>query len=309
MEMAILLIEQIIELFIMLLCGLFLVKTNLLKERDSQTLSTLLLYIAAPCAIINAFAVEMNQETLIGLGISFLGAILVHIILIPTSHIISKFFHFNEIEEATLVYSNSGNLIIPLVTSILGSEWVLYTSGYMMVQTFLIWTHGKSLICNKKEMSFKNIFMNVGVVSILIGLVIFIFQIPLPNLVSETVSKISAMMGPLAMIIIGMLIGKTDIKKVFVNKRMYLVSFFRLIVLPLICIIVIKILNLEALSSNAYQILMITTLATCAPAAAMVTQFAQLYHRDQRYASLLNIMTVLFSIITMPLMIMIYQLL
>lgn len=52
-------------------------------------------------------------------------------------------FGFTPIEKATIIYSNSGNLIIPLVGAILGNEWVIYSSGYMVVQTILLWTHAK----------------------------------------------------------------------------------------------------------------------------------------------------------------------
>ena len=58
-------------------------------------------------------------------------------------------FGFTPIEKATIIYSNSGNLIIPLVGAILGNEWVIYSSGYMVVQTILLWTHAKSLVCNE----------------------------------------------------------------------------------------------------------------------------------------------------------------
>ena len=93
--------------------------------------------------------IEYTPDKLIGLGISFLGAILVHIVFIPLANIIGKMFGFTPIEKATIIYSNSGNLIIPLVGAILGNEWVIYSSGYMVIQTILLWTHAKSLVCNE----------------------------------------------------------------------------------------------------------------------------------------------------------------
>ena len=93
------------------------------------------------------------------------------------------------------------------------------------------------------------------------------------------------------------------------EKRTYLITLMRLIVFPLIVVLVFKFSGLTQLTADANQILLITTLATCAPPAAMITQFAQLYNKHPGYASIMNVMGVMFSIVTMPLIIMIYQLL
>lgn len=129
MELSILLIQQICQLFIMIFFGFLLVRGRVLTAENSKVLSILLLYVACPCAIINSFMIDFTSDKLIGLGISFLGAILVHIIFIPLANLLGKIFGFTPIEKATLIYSNSGNLIIPLVGAILGNEWVIYSSG------------------------------------------------------------------------------------------------------------------------------------------------------------------------------------
>lgn len=52
---------------------------------------------------------------------------------------------------------------------------------------------------------------------------------------------------------------------------------------------------------------MIILLASAAPAGAMITQLAQIYNRDSKYASVINVMSVIFCIITMPLMTLLYE--
>ena len=133
------------------------------------------------------------------------------------------------------------------------------------------------------------------------------FQLQLPSLLVDTFSKVGSMMGPLAMIVIGMLIGEMDLRSIFVEKRTYLISLFRLVVFPLIMIL--KFTGMSRLTVDADKILLITILAASAPPAATITQFAQLYNKHPGYASIMNVMGVIFSIITMPFMIMIYQLL
>ena len=77
----------------------------------------------------------------------------------------------------------------------------------------------------------------------------------------------------------------------------------------LIIVFLFKLSGLTNLSKDAIQIFLITILAASAPAAATITQFAQLYNKHPGYASVMNVMSVIFSIITMPLMVMIYQIL
>ena len=309
MEFSFLLIKQISQLFIMIFFGFLLVRRNILTTENSKVLSIVLLYVACPCAIINAFMIEYTPDKLIGLGISFLGAILVHVIYIPLANLLGKIMGLSSIEKATLIYSNAGNLIIPLVGAILGNDWVIYTSGYMVVQTVLFWTHAKSLVCEENSYDLKKIFMNINFIAIIIGIVLFLFKIILPTLIVETFSKVGGMMGPLAMIVIGMLIGEMEILSIFKERRTYLIAFLRLIFFPLCIILIFKFTPLTSLTSDASQILLITLLAASAPPAAIIAQFAQLYDKNPSYASRMNVMGVIFSIITMPLMIMIYQLL
>lgn len=309
MELSLLLLQQICQLFIMIFFGYLLVKTKTLSTEDSKVLSKLLLFVISPCAIITSFTIEYTSDKLIGLGLSFLGAIIVHVIYIPLTQIFTKTFGFSSIEKASLIYSNAGNLIIPLVGAILGKEWVLYTSGYMVIQTILLWTHAKSLVCNEKSYDFKKIFFNINVIAIVIGLCIFFTQIQLPSILLTTIDKIGSMMGSIAMIVIGMLIGEMNLKSIFKEKRTYLICFMRLIVYPLIIIFIFKLSGLTQLIADAPQILLITLLAASAPAAATITQFAQLYNKHPGYASIMNVMSVMFSIVTMPLMVMIYQIL
>lgn len=309
MELSLLLMQQICQLFIMIFFGFLLVKTKTLTTDDSKILSKLLLFVVSPCAIISSFTIEYTPDKLMGLGLAFLGAIIVHIVYIPLTEGLAKVFGFAPIEKATMIYSNSGNLIIPLVGAILGKEWVLYTSGYMVVQTILLWTHAKSLVCNEKNYDIKKIFLNINVIAIIFGLCLFFLQIQLPTLVLTTIDNVGSMIGLIAMIVIGMLIGEMDLKNIFSEKRTYLICLMRLVVFPLIIILLFKLSGLTHFTTDASQIFLITVLAASAPAAATITQFAQLYNKHPGYASVMNVMSVIFSILTMPAMVMIYQIL
>ena len=109
------------------------------------------------------------------------------------------------------------------------------------------------------------------------------------------------------MLLTGMLIGGADLKKVFSQSHTYLVCFLRLLVCPILLIIVLKIINFPALASDP-AILMITLLGASGPSATTVTNLAQVNNSDPEIAATVNIVSMLFCIVTMPLINFIYQL-
>lgn len=308
MELSLLLANKIFELFIIVFIGYFVVKKKLFKVEDSRVLSLMCLYIVCPCTIINAFQIEFTEDKLKGLILAFIAAAISELIFYTLTKILKKPLGLLHIEQATLIYSNAGNLIIPLVTSLLGTEWVLYTSGYIIVQTILLWTHCFSLVSGETKINWGKILTNINVISIFIGIILFVGKIQLPSVMQGTISSIGAMIGPLSMLVIGMSLGNMELKSIFTSKRTYLISFLRLIAYPIVMILIFQMIGIRNYHPQARQILLITTLAASAPAASTITQFAQIYNKHPGYASIMNVMTVIFCIITMPIMIFFYQL-
>ena len=306
--MTLLLTKQIAELFIMILLGYILVKSNLLTKQDSKVLSTVALYIVTPCVIIHAFQVQHSQDVKNGLILSFLAAIIIHIIYIVGVRIVGKAYTLNGVEKATIIYTNAGNLIIPLVQALLGKEWVVYTTGYILVTTIFIWTHGRMLICEEKGFNVKELLKNVNVVACIMGILMFALKIQFPSLITETMDSISATIAPISMIVAGMLIAGMDVKDCLKNKRLYIITFLKMIVFPLFAVSLLKFTNLSSMVKNGDMILLISLLASIAPTAASVTQLAQIYDADSEYASAYYFITTLLCILTMPVFVWFYQL-
>ncbi len=305
--MSLLLTKQIAELFIMILLGFILVKSSLLTKQDSKVLSTVALYIINPCVIINAFQVQYSQDVKNGIILSFLAAIVVHIIYIVGARMLGKVYTLNGVEKATIIYTNAGNLIIPLVQALLGKEWVVYTTGYILVSTIFIWTHGRMLICEETGFNVKELLKNVNVVASIIGILMFALKIQLPSLITETMDSMSATIAPISMIVAGMLIAGMDVKDCLKNKRLYIITFLKMIVFPLLAVSLLKFSSLSSMAKNGDMILLISLLASVAPTAASVTQIAQIYDADSEYASAYYFITTLLCILTMPIFVWIYQ--
>ena len=151
MQISILLMEQIFELFLMILMGFIIVKAGIVKEEDSKVLSKIVLYLIIPCVIINAFQVDYTQKTVNGLLIALAASVLLQVVLLLVVFVMGKLFSLNEVETASIYYSNSGNLIVPIVTFVLGQKWVLYGCVFMSVQLVFLWTHCKKIISRESS--------------------------------------------------------------------------------------------------------------------------------------------------------------
>ena len=307
MHISLLLMNQIIQLFIMIFMGFIIVKAKLLKAEDSKILSVIVLYLIIPCVIINAFQVDYTPQTVKGLLIALAGSVMTQVILLIVVSILGRVFHLNEVEVASIYYSNSGNLIVPIVMFILGKEWVLYGCIFMSVQLVFIWTHCKKIISRESTYDWRKIVLNINMISIAIGIVLFLTRIHLPAIINNTLSAVGSMIGPASMIVTGMLFAGMDFKQIFANKRVYFVSFFRLIIVPVIALFLIKCSQLSTFSSNGNKLMMIVFLAIITPSASTVTQMCQVYGNDSQYASAINVVTTLLAIVTMPLMVMLFQ--
>lgn len=307
MHISLLLMNQIIQLFIMIFMGFIIVKAKLLKAEDSKILSVIVLYLIIPCVIINAFQVDYTPQTVKGLLIALAGSVMTQVILLIVVSILGRVFHLNEVEVASIYYSNSGNLIVPIVMFILGKEWVLYGCVFMSVQLVFIWTHCKKIISRESTYDWRKIVLNINMISIAIGIVLFLTRIHLPAIINNTLNAVGSMIGPASMIVTGMLFAGMNFKQIFANKRVYFVSFFRLIIVPVIALFLIKCSQLSTFSSNGNKLMMIVFLAIITPSASTVTQMCQVYRNNSQYASAINVVTTLLAIVTMPLMVMLFQ--
>ena len=305
---AVILAKKILSLFLIMVMGAALVKTRVLKAEDSRSISIITLYLVMPCVILSSFQVEYTAEIRDGLILSLIAAVLVHVILIALTEVLGRLFHWDPVEKASAIYSNAGNLIIPIVTSLLGKEWIIYTSGFMSVQLILLWSHGKMVICGEKKIEVKKILTNVNMISIFAGILMFICRIRLPFVLQDSVDTVGSMVGPAAMIVTGMLIGNMDLKKLTSYRRLWVMTGVRLIAYPLLNILFLKFSGLAGMVPAGQTILLITLLATITPSASTITQMAQVYGKGADYASAINVATTLLCIVTMPLMVMIYQL-
>ena len=307
MQISLLLAHEIAQLFLILLAGFVLVRAGLLRAADSKVLSVILVYLVIPCVIIDAFQIEDTPAIRAGLAVSFAAAAAIHLLFLVLTGLLRRFLDLDAIERATAIYSNAGALVIPLVQALLGQEYVIYSCAFIIVQLVLLWTHGSMILRGAGALSWKAILTNVNLLSIAAGAVLYAGRIPLPAVLSGAMDDMGALMGPLGMLLAGMAIAESPLRQLVCTPRYYLTAALRLVVYPLAALVLLWATGMAALLPDGHAILMTVYLAAITPACTTITSMVQLYGQDAGKSSALYVMSTLLSIVTMPLMLAVFD--
>ena len=307
MELSLLLGKHIASLLLMLLAGVALMRFGVLKPGQEAVLNKVLLYAVVPCSLINGYQMECTPERLAALGIALGGSAAFFLSALLFSRLLRKPLRLDPVEEASLIYPNCGNLILPLATALLGREGTFYASGYMVIMNVFVWTHGRRMISGEKG-DWKKALLNVNLIAVFIGLALFLLRITLPDILLNAVSGMGSMMGPLAMVLLGMMLADSSLKGIFARPRAWLISILRLVALPLVPLLLLALSGVLR-SGEVRGILLVPLLQGAAPCAATVSQFAQLYDKRPDWAGSINVLSTLLCVLTLPLMAALYQLL
>lgn len=303
MEVSLLLMQQIAQLFIVLLMGYIVVRAGLLKPSDSKVLSVVFVYLIMPCVVLNAFQIDDTPEIRSGLLYSMVIAVGMHIVFLALDAVMRRPLKLDAVERVNIIYSNAAALVIPLVQALLGSEYVVYSCAFVIVQLILLWTHASACLQESAKLEWKKILTNINLIAIVVGALLYLLHISLPAPIVSTLSSVGNMIGPMGMLLAGMAIAEVPLKKVFCTARNYLPTVLRLIVVPVVVLLLLRAVHASDWIMDGKAILMTVYLSAITPSCATVTSMAQLYNRDAAHSSALYVLSTLLSIITMPLMI------
>ena len=267
----------------------------------------ILVYLVIPCVIIDAFQIEDTPAIRAGLAVSFAAAAAIHLLFLVLTGLLRRFLGLDAIERATAIYSNAGALVIPLVQALLGQENVIYSCAFIIVQLVLLWTHGSMILRGAGALSWKAILTNVNLLSIAAGAVLYAGRIPLPAVLSGAMDDMGALMGPLGMLLAGMAIAESPLRQLVCTPRYYLTAALRLVVYPLAALVLLWATGMAELLPDGRAILMTVYLAAITPACTTITSLVQLYGQDAGKSSALYVMSTLLSIVTMPLMLAVFD--
>lgn len=287
----------VLVLFFMMVVGFYGRKKQIINQELNKGLSNIILNITLPLMIISSFNYEFSKEIL---GIAYKGfflSIIIHIVIIFSS----KFFYYRYNKDAKAVlrfitiFSNCGYMGYPVLESVYGKIGVFYGAIYNIPFNIFLWTIGVMLFTENKNMkSFKKAFLNPGLISVTIGLLVFIFSIKLPYPVLKTVESIGAMTTPISMMVVGAMLADIKFKELFSGSAILYGVFVRLIFLPMTTLLILRLIGVEKILMD------IAVIIVAMPAAVNTVVFSENHGGDSVLASKIVFLTTMLSILTIP---------
>lgn len=303
-------LTQTVFLFSLIIIGYVLGKGKFIPEQSSAVLAKFENIVFLPALILGTFVENFTVERLAAARDLLLMSFAIAFATIPIAIGISKLFikdkYTQNIYTYGLVFSNfgfMGNAVVSALFPELFFEYLLYTLPLWIL--IYLWGVPVLLIAGSGEQqSMKDrikAFANPMLVAMVIGMIIGLTGIKLPQWTANMVSSLGACMSPVAMLLTGVTISKIQMKKTFKDFRLYLISAIRLVVVPLVFIFIARFIPF----TNT-----VFTCAVCAlamPLGLSPVVVTSAYGKDTSVAAGQTVVSHLLSCITIPAVFMFIQ--
>ncbi len=314
----------VVSLIVLAVPGFILAKTKLLPEKASQAFSALVLYGCQPVLVFMGFQGEKyRSDILINMLIVAVISLVIHLVMIA---IVTAFVRGKSPEEKLRcvrvgsVFSNCGYMGLPFLQTLFDQtpyvgEIIVYAAVIISVFNILNWTFGVYMITgDKKNISLKKIFLNPTIIAVILGFIVFVtVKVPFIELAPQgttahmVIAKfvqsfnfLGDMVTPLALIVIGIRLANVNFKSLFADKWAYVGCFNKLILMSVITILCVVFLPVSE------QVKYVLFFLFSMPSATSTTLFTVQFGGDGNTASVLVLLSTVLSILTIPLMFLLF---
>ena len=295
---------KIAAIFAMTAIGFTASKTGVLPAESKKYLSNLLLFITSPCMIIgsmtsqtlDAHTFELMIQIVAGSFIFFLAAMAV-------SFLIVKLMRCDREDAGVLMVIitavNTGFMGFPVTKAIFGNTYFFL----MVIQNIVLNIYIYSMMVYqmnygfRKKEGIKGMLMpmlNMCTYALIIGLVLMLLKVQLPDILADFINTIGDATIPVSMIVVGVQLSESSIRKMLTNKRLITASLCNVILIPVLTFLAVNWLPLAPESK------LILIFAAAFPCAVVSTAIALKENRNAALMAEGVAMTTLLSIGTLP---------
>lgn len=297
-------LNETVILFAMVLLGFLAGRLKIVSTGFSKDISQFLFCICVPAMVIDALQRPFSKEIL-GTG-AVLIATCVGIIVVSywIGRLIVRWVPAFREEKLVFLYSmafpNFGYMGIPVVSALLGEEGAFYVALYVLPLYLIVNSWGVYIWEREGQAKFVSVWkrirstLNPATVGTLIGFLLFICSIQLPESLGRVVKMTGDLTTPLAMILAGLLLAQADLRQLFRAPKVYILSGIRLLGLPFLFMGILYLCGARGIR------LSIPVLITAMPVAANLAMMAEKFGRDAYLSAQIVFLSTLLSVITIP---------
>lgn len=297
-------INQMVQLFIILGLGYFLNKIDLFDDKLNKKLNKLLLNVTTPAMVLASVSSTKQSSNNVEVIFVFFVAIIIFALLPLISYVLVRIMnipvHQRGLYMFMTVFSNIGFMGFPVMKAIFGNEAVFYTAIFNMVFNFLVFTLGIVLInygtTNQVRLRARNL-LSPGIISSIVAIIIYFLKIPIPTVLGSTFDMVGNITTPIAMMLIGSTLANINIKEVFTEFRIYPYTIIKQLLIPVIAYPILKYFITSPL------VLGVALINLAIPVGNSAVLFTNEYGGDVALAAKSVFITTLISVFTIPLIV------
>ncbi len=301
------LIITMIKIVVAMALGFLLYKLHILNDKVNKGLSGLVVHVTSPCMVFTSIISMDGSEIKNAITILWIGVV-IYIVLILAAFLLVKLLRIPAVSsgvyQAAIVFGNVGFLGLPLAESLFGPVGLFYMALLNIHLNLLVYSYGFYIIGRNSSSGFRfspKSLINAGIISVCLAMIVFFLQIPLPEYVTQPISFIGNVTSALAMIVLGSSAAASSLKVVFSHKKLYLLSAIKMLILPILTYIILR------LTLGSGLMTQVITMYVGMPTAAIVSMIAISFDSDAETASSASAMMNIFCIITIPILYLIMQ--
>ena len=294
---------KLITIFIYILVGFVVARKKIFPEIFTNGISSFLMTVSVPCLIITSFQVEYTPERLRLGGIAFLVSVIIIAVGIGIGYLNAYLLRVPAQDKAVWVYSTAfPNHVFmgwPVMAAIFGQEAIFYAAFANLAfsayaYTFGIWIFQKYGQKGEKKQSLRSVLLTPINVALVIAMIMFVTGLRLPASIEGAVDGFGSITTPLAMFYVGTILAANRLREVFADRRVYMISFLRLILVPLLVLFLARPFVSDPISYGTLVI------GNAMPVAAYCAIYAGAYRNNVQLASRFVSVTSILCLITIP---------
>lgn len=299
-------LSPLLMLFSCIFAGFLLYRLKLVPDGSASVLSKCEKYLFMPAigyyTFSNYCTVDTIRENADIIVYSLIAITVALILAIPLSVLFEKNdVNKRNIYKYALVFANHGfmgNAIIPLV--LVGDEHLYPYLLFTLPLNFLTYVWGIYILTPKeyRRGNFLKSLINAPLIGIALGMVVGLSgtQAYIPEFLVTTADSLKACMGPVAMVLTGMVIGRYPFKKLLSMKKVYIATALRLIILPAVILAVLKLCG-----ASDYAVTL-ALFAYATPLGLNTVVFPEMYGGDTETGASMAMISHVLCVVTIPLM-------
>ena len=226
---------QVFTLFVFIAVGYALAKLGVVKSQHSKILSSLLVFVFSVGNAFKAFSTQCTVEYIKEKYVLLIAGFVTLMTLAVSMHFAGKLFSRDKYEqklfEYSLVLANYGYFGYVMVENLLGTAALMDFMMFCLPANFYVYTYAYCILTGNKA-SPKRI-LNPVMVTIVVGALVGLLSIPVPTVITNISASASACMGPIGMLLAGIVMSDFNPVELIKQKRTYILTALRLLVIPL----------------------------------------------------------------------------